>query len=118
MAFEELKENFREAEHSFKSYAETSGEYYKLKSFKFLMQGITTAMKGLLVGVISMIVLLFLSLAGALAIGEEMDNTAGGFLVIALVYVVIGLILYALRHKMEKPLLRRFSEFYFDSDHE
>lgn len=118
MAFDELKENFREAEHSLKSYAESSGEYYKLKSFKFLMQGITTGMKGLLVGVISMIVLLFLSIAAALAIGEEMDSMAAGFLIVALIYVLIGLILYALRHKMDKPLLRKFSEFYFDNDHE
>ncbi len=118
MAFEELKENFHEAERSFRSYAESTGEYYKLKGFKFLMQGISTALKGLVVVVMALITLLFLSVAAAFGIGEALGNTSYGFLVVGLVYALLGVLLYALRHRFDKPLLRKFSEFYFDQDDE
>lgn len=118
MAFDELKEKFHEAERSLRSYAESSGEYYKLKGFKFMMQGLSSAVKVLLVALAAMITLMFLSVSAAYAIGEELNNTAYGFLIVGLFYAITGLIIYALRHKLDRPLLKKFSEFYFDHDHE
>ena len=114
MAFDELKENIAEAEKHARSYFEYSAEYYKLKGFKFMMKGIISTSKSFMVlGIVSMAVLFF-SLAAAFGIAELMDSSFYGFLFVGLFYVLIGIILYLLRHKIDKPLLEKFSEFYFD----
>ncbi len=114
MAFEELKENLSEADASMRSYLESSKEYYKLRAFKFLMRGITAFSKVLLVGTVAIFALFFLSLAAAYGIGQYLDNTFYGFLIVGAFYVLLGIVLYLLRHKLNTPLLRKFSEFYFD----
>jgi hypothetical protein len=114
MAFDEIKENFAEADSRVRSYIERSSEYYQLKGFKFLMLGITSFSKVLLLAAIGFIALFFLSVAASFGIGQSLDNTFYGFLCVGLFYVVVGLIAYAARHKMDKPILKRFSEFYFE----
>lgn len=114
MAFEELKEGLYEAEASTKSYLESAGEYYKLKGFKFLMKGITSFSKIIMIGVVIFLALLFLSFAASFGIGQVLDNTFYGFLCVGGFYVLIGIILYFVRQKLDKPLLKKFSEFYFD----
>ncbi len=114
MAFEGLKEGISDAEASAKSYAHSTGEYYKLKSFKFLMKGITAFSKILMLGAIAFLALFFLSLAAAFGIGQALDNTFYGFLCLGMFYVIVGAILYFMRQHLNKPLLRKFSEFYFD----
>ncbi|SDM09471.1 phage holin family protein [Kriegella aquimaris] len=114
MAFDDVKESLTEAEASIRSYVESSQEYYKLKGFKFLMRGITSFSKILMVGVVALLALLFLSFAASFGIGQALNNTFYGFLCVGLFYLLIGLLLYFLRHKLNKPLLKKFSEFYFD----
>ena len=114
MAFEELKENLSEVDSNVRSYIESSMEYYQLKSFKILMKSITTLTKMVMIGAIVIIVILFLSFAASYGIGDALDNTAYGFLIVGVSYVLIGFIIYLLRHKVDKPLLKKFSEYYFD----
>ncbi|MGB3150645.1 MAG: phage holin family protein [Maribacter sp.] len=114
MAFEEVKENIAEAEVNFKAYIEHSSEYYKLKGFKFLMKGITYASKALMVSIVALMAIFFLSIAASFGLGQQLNNNFYGFLIVGLFYVLIGIILFLLRHKIDKPLLKKFSEFYFD----
>ncbi len=114
MAFEEVRENFSEAEASARSYIDSTGEYYKLKGFKFLMKGITSFSKILMIGTVAFLALFFLSLAASFGIGQALDNTFYGFLCVGGFYAVVGLVLYLFRQKINKPFLRKFSEFYFD----
>ncbi len=114
MAFEEIRENYVEADTKVRSYIEKTAEYYQLKGFKFLMQGVTSVSKVLILAAIGIMALFFLSLAASFGIGQILDNTFYGFLCIGLFYVVVGLIVYVTRHKFDKPLLKKFSEFYFD----
>lgn len=114
MAFEEIKEQFLEAEHSTKSYVKNSIDFYRLKSFKSMMQGITMAAKVFLVGSMVLLALLFLSIGLAYWLGSFLNNISQGFLVIGLVYVLFGILLFVMRKKLERPILKKFSEFYFD----
>lgn len=114
MAFEEVKENLTAAELNVRAYIDNSTEYYKLKGFKFLMKGITSLAKILLIGAVALMVLLFLSIAAAFGIGQELNNTFLGFLIIGGIYILISIILVALRKILVKPILEKFSEFYFD----
>lgn len=114
MAFEEIREQISEAEENGKAYINDSLDFYRLKSFRSMMQGITMATKVVLVGFIAALALLFLSLSAILYMGQILNNTALGFLIGGGFYVIIGIILYMLRRRIEKPLLKKFSEFYFD----
>jgi len=114
MAFDELKESFVEAEASAKSYVESSRQFYKLKGFKVLMKAVMVFAKTASVGVILLMALFFLSTSAAYWLGTELESIAKGFLFVGLFYILFGIILYLMRHKLRKPLLKKFSEIYFD----
>lgn len=114
MAFDELKENFAEAEASAKSYVESSRKFYKLKGFRVLMKAVIVFAKIASVAVMLVMALLFLSISAAYWIGAELESTAQGFLIVGLFYILLGIFMYIFRHRLQKPLLKKFSEFYFD----
>ncbi|MBT8183336.1 MAG: hypothetical protein KJN76_00735 [Eudoraea sp.] len=114
MAFEEFKDNLSEVEKSARSYIDSTREYYRLSSFKFLMQGIVSLSKILLIGTAGILALLFISFSASYGIGQMLDNISYGFLSVGAIYILIGIILYIFRRRIDKPLLRKFSEFYFD----
>lgn len=113
MAFEELKEQLSDADSSMRSYIDTSREYYKLKAFKIAGQSMAGITKGLLVGVLGLMALLFLSLAASWAIGNSLGSVSYGLLIVGGIYVVLGLIAYRFRDKLNKPILKKLSKYYF-----
>lgn len=114
MAFEELKENLSGADRDVRSFIEHNKEYYKLLVFKILMQVITSFTKMLFISAIILFVLFLLSLTAAIGIGQAMGNIFYGFLIVSIFFIVVGVILYLLQNKLDKPLIKKFSEYYFD----
>lgn len=114
MALEELKENLSGADHDVRSYIEHNKEYYKLLVFKILMQVVTSFSKMLFISAIIFFVLFLVSITASIAIGQAMDNMFYGFLIVSLFFVVLGIILYLFRNKLDKPLIRKFSKYFFD----
>ncbi len=114
MALEDIKESFTDIDNDVRSYIENTGEYYKLQVFKIAMRSITIFAKVLMVGSIALLALFMLSFAAAYGIGLWLENTFLGFLFVGLFYVFIGTICYLYRHKLDKPMLKKFSEYYFD----
>lgn len=114
MGFEELKENFSGADSDMRSYIEHNKEYYKLLVFKILMQVITSFIKMLFVSTIIFFLIFLLSLTASIAIGQAIGNMLYGFLIVTIFFVLVSAILYFLRNKIDKPLIRKFSEYYFD----
>lgn len=113
MAFDELKERLSDADSTMRSYIDTSREYYKLKAFKIASQGTSGLVKGLMVGILGAMALLFLSLAAAWAIGNALGGIAYGLLTVGAGYIVLAVIAYLLRNKINKPLLIKLSQYYF-----
>jgi len=114
MAFEELKHNVSELDENVNSYVENSIEYAKLKGFKVSMVLVTYFIKILLIGTVALLALLLLSLAVSFALGQNMEQDYYGFLIVGLFYVVLGILCYLFRDRLNKPLLRIFSKYYFD----
>ncbi|WP_318311023.1 hypothetical protein [Flagellimonas crocea] len=114
MAFEDIKEQIHQVEEGGKSYIKNSLDYYRLQSFKSMMKGLTMAAKVIIVGGVASLALLFLSLSASFWLADLMESTALGFLIVGGFYVLTGLILYALRSRIERPMLKKFSKFYFD----
>lgn len=114
MALEELKQDLIEADADLRSYLETSEEYLQLKVFKILMHSVTNLAQIALVGTLVVLALVLLSLGASLAINEKMNSFYIGFVIVGLVYVLIAVLCYFFREKLDKPLLRKFSKHYFD----
>ncbi|MES2411053.1 MAG: competence protein [Bacteroidota bacterium] len=117
MMLEELKENVEDIQENAKAYIESNIAYYKLWGFKVAMKSTTLILKFLLIAICMMIVLLFMSVAAALAIGELMESYVVGFLIVAGVYFILAFLLYKIKDKIvEGPILEKFSEIFFNED--
>ena len=115
MAFEELKENTQAIQENTKAYIESSIAYYKLWGFKVAMKSTTLMLKFFLISICLMIALLFISIAGSLAIGNLLNSYALGFLIVAGIYVVLAFLLFLVKDKIvEGPILKKFSEIFFN----
>jgi ABC-type multidrug transport system fused ATPase/permease subunit len=114
MVIEELKENFVALDDDVRSYIEQNREYYQLKAFKIAMKGITSLTQMLFIGAIAILTVLLLAITVAIGIGQVMDNLFYGFLIVGLFFVVVSIMLYIFRDKIDRPVLRKFSEYYFD----
>lgn len=115
MAFEELKENTEAIQENAKAYVESSLAYYKLWGFKVAMKSTTLLVKFLLIAMCLMIVLLFVSIAGAMALGQLFQSYPLGFLAVAGIYLILALLLFLVKDKIvEGPILEKFSEIFFN----
>lgn len=115
MAFEELKEQTHDIQKQVHHYVENSLAYYKLWGFKVAMKSTTMIFKFVLIAMSLMLVLLFCSIAIALAIGNALDSYTVGFLIVAGFYLVLSGLVFLIRDKMvEGPILEKFSEIFFN----
>ena len=115
MAFEELKENTEAIQENAKAYVGTTIAYYKLLGFKVAMRSTTLIVNFLLVAFFLTFVLIFVSIAGALALGQLLNSYPMGFLCVAGVYLVLALFLFFIKNKIvERPILERFSKIFFN----
>ena len=115
MAFEELKENAKDIQENSKAYLESSLAYYKLWGFKVAMKSTTLFIKFLLISICLLLVLLFVSIAGALVLGQFFHNYALGFLAIAGIYSLLAFLIFLIKDKIvEGPILEKFSEIFFN----
>ena len=98
-----------------KAYVESSLAYYKLWGFKVAMKSTTLMLKFFLIALCLMIVLLFVSIAGAMALGQLFQSYPLGFLAVAGIYLILALLLFLVKDKIvEGPILEKFSEIFFN----
>ena len=115
MAFEDLKENTEAIQENAKSYFDSSIAYYKLWGFKVVMKSTTLMLKFFLITICLSIVLLFVSVAGAFALGNLLESYPLGFLCVAGVYLILALLLFLVKDKIvEGTILEKFSEIFFN----
>ncbi len=114
MAFERLKEHIIEIESDSERVLESNVRYYKLWLFKVLTNSMSEFTKVFVFGTIAFLVLLFIAIGGAFAIGSYLQNNALGFLIVGGILLVLLIIIFLLRKKIiEKPILSKMSEIYF-----
>ena len=115
MALEEITKNLEDIQENTKAYLDKSIAYYKLWGFKVAMKSTTLALKFFLIAICLMIVLLFVSIAGALSLGQSLGSYTFGFLIVAGVYLVLAILLFLVKDKIvEGPILEKFSEIFFN----
>lgn len=115
MAFEDIKESAEDIQDHAQHFLESNVSYYKLWLFKVAMKSTTALLKLLLIAIFLLMVLVFFSVAAAIAIGYALDNFAYGFLIIGGFYLILCGVIYSIKDKIvEGPILEKFSEFFFN----
>lgn len=115
MAFDKIKENTENIQDQVQAYFESTTSYLKLWGFKVAMKSTTMILKFALILLCFSMVLLFGSVAAALAIGSYYGSYAIGFLIVCGFYLVATLLLSLIKNKViEGPILEKFSEIFFN----
>jgi len=100
-----------------KDYLETRSELGKLKAIDKGSRITAEVISVLLIAGIGLLGLLFLSIAGAFALGKALDNTFIGFLLISFFYLLVSLLLFTNRNSwIQKPIINRLIKNFF-KDH-
>ena len=116
MAFEELKESTEGIREQAQAMIESNVAYYKLRTFKIAMKSTAMILKVTLIAMCFLMVLLFLSIALAFCLGNYFESMSLGFLSVGGIYLVVTVLLTFLDESfMEGPLLKKFSELFFNN---
>ena len=117
MAFKTLSENLEESGAKAQEYIKNTSEYYKLRTFKTVTKGAISLVNFLVLGIFLLLVLLFVSIGIALWLNNVLENSYAGYFIVAGFYIVIMLLLVIFGKKpIEKILLIKFSDMFFDND--
>lgn len=109
----QLKDNAGNLQRDVVELLESQAEFYKLWSFKVGMKSVTLTVNIVLIAVFGVLALLFLSTAAAYFLAEYFGNSAYGFLAVGAFYLAVALAVYVFRRRIERPILRKFSEIFF-----
>jgi succinate-acetate transporter protein len=108
-----IKENAEAVHDNVHALIENQAAYYKLWSFKVAMKSITLLIHAFLIALFSTLTVLFISIAAALLLGDYLHNHALGFLIVSGFYLMMCLLAYLLRDKINRPILEKFSSIFF-----
>ncbi len=114
--FNQFKENIQEVQNQTKELVDSNIAYYKLWVFKVITKSSTGLFKILLIGVLLVMAFVFFSVATAITIGYALDNFALGFLIMGGFYLLLSFLIYALRAKIEKPIIEKLSEIFYNEE--
>ena len=91
-----------------KELAETKAEIFKLNIARKVTLTLSGILVMLFVAVAVMLALIILSIGVALWIGNKLGDPSYGFFIVALFYMIAGLIFYALRKKVLKDPISNY----------
>ena len=108
-----LKNDTKGLTDNVQAYIENRINYLKLDFFKKSMLGVTTLVKILLVGFLVLISFFFLSIAGAIWLGELLGSPIYGYLIVGGFYsiLVIGVLLFAIK-PIERFLFKKYAKLF------
>ena len=78
------------------------------------MRLLTSLAKSMVLGVLIFLALLFFSVAAALALGRWLQDDLLAFVCVGVFYTMGGVVAYLLRRRIERRILRSFSDLYYD----
>ncbi len=97
-----------------KKYTKSSVEYIKLKSFYLSALSLSLVTKLVLIGGVFTLAFIFLLIAGAIALGDYLNNVALGYLSIACILFVIMFIIFLFRKSIDTKIIQNLSKKFFD----
>ena len=112
------KQNFfEETQDVLESYVNNRLRLLKLQTAEKSSRVVTLLFAGLVIGIFSFFILLFLSLVAAYYFSEKLHSQFYGFGIVALIYIVLLLLALYLRKKyLDKYVFDRVVKILFDSN--
>jgi uncharacterized RDD family membrane protein YckC len=109
---EELADNVKE-------YINTRIESVKLTAAEKSSAVIANVIAGLIVAVVVLLFIIFLGTALAFGLGEWIGKTWAGFLIVACLYLLIGIVVWAARNRIIRmPIMNALIKQLFGNDDE
>lgn len=107
--------NVEELFYKLKDYADTRIDIFKLKAISKVSGVISSIISGVVLVLLLFLVLICITIGLALLIGSALGQSWLGFLIMAVIYVIIGLIIFASRNKLLKtPISNKFIKEFVD----
>ena len=115
MSIFNISEHISKVSDDAKKYLNSSIEYYKLDSFKKMMDGAVSLVNLMVSGSIFLIFILFISVGVAIVIGESLGSLSYGYFIVAGIYLLL-FILYKLFGKplITEIVLKKYSKVFFN----
>ncbi len=95
-------------------YLKSTENYLKLKIFEQMALAVSAIAKIFLIGGLALIAFLLLALSGAWALGSWLGDIALGGLLVGIFFLVLALVVYALRDKINKRVIQGLSARFYD----
>ncbi|MFS4417339.1 hypothetical protein [Maribacter sp. 2307ULW6-5] len=109
-----LEETTADAAQRGKAYLDTTKEYYELKGFKVLTVATTKGSTYLFYGLLLLMAVLFFAISAALALTLYLESAPLGFLLVGCCFVLLMLVVRALRKPLARTLIKKLSKNYFE----
>ncbi len=114
MAFERQSYSIQELKEHIRAYKQSTSEYVKLSVYNKAVKGALSLVSAVIVGFIGIIVLLFLSVAIAIAISNALNSPSAGFFIVAGFYILLLVLFFLFGKKMlEKSIILKSSRKVF-----
>ncbi|WP_196886460.1 phage holin family protein [Aureivirga sp. CE67] len=95
-------------------YVNNSTDYFKLKIFYHLTKSFTFGIKLLILFSILIGASIFLSVALVMWLGKALNSYPLACIIVAVIFIFVGLIAYVFRKKIDKKVIKTFSKDFFD----
>jgi hypothetical protein len=112
--FDSINESADKAAESSEQYLKATQNYIKLKVFEQLTISLSLLGKILLLGSLFSIGAFFLAISVALALGDLLNNTALGYLVVGAIFFILTYIAYTKRHLISTKIIQTMSTKFFE----
>lgn len=112
--FESINNTTDKAGETAEKYVKTSKEYLRLKVFQQLTIMVSWIVKSAIIGGCIALAVIFLAVAGAIALGEAVGNMPLGYVLIALIFIILTIVVYNLKRKIDKKIIQTISAKFFD----
>lgn len=94
---------------SSEDFIRTSEAYYELKLFQMLSASLSMLVKFTLIGAFSFIALILFAIAAAIGIGQMVNSLILGFILVAILFIIIAIFIYSARRRIENKVLKHLS---------
>lgn len=95
-------------------YYEKTLEYYKLKIFQQLTLTVSMLCKIALIGSLLVLSIIFLAVSGTIALANLLGNMILACIIIAIGLILLALVAYLLRKKVENFIIKKIAKNFFD----
>ncbi len=107
--------NVEELLYKFKEYADTRIDLFKLKAISQVSGILSSLISAVVMALLLFMVLICITIGLGLLIGNAVGEIWLGFLIMAFIYIIIGLIIFTSRNKLLKtPISNKFIKSFVD----